>query len=135
MKIAVIGSRAFNDWTLMSRELAKIHITQEKEPYCIKEIISGGAEGADTLAERFAKTFEIPLKVFKADWNDMTEPCKIKVNKIGREYNALAGFKRNTEIINRCDMVVAFWDGKSHGTKDSIEKAKSQNKKILIIKF
>ena len=85
----------------------------------ISVIVSGGAQGADKLAERFAKKYNIPTTIFMAQW--------IK-------YGKSAGFIRNKEIIDTCDAVVAFWDEKSPGTKHSLTLAKQQNKPIKIIK-
>lgn len=111
MKVAVIGSRSFTDYDELKRTLSAIKIT---------EIISGGADGADKLAEQYATENNIPTKIFLPDWK-----------KNGRA----AGFMRNTDIINEAELVVAFWDGQSNGTKDSITKAENQNKKVLIITF
>lgn len=111
MKVAVIGSRNFSNYNLLKAILDEIFITQ---------IVSGGAKGADTLAERYAKENKIPTKIFLPDWN---------------KHGVSAGFIRNTDIINDADYVVAFWDNKSNGTRDSINKAKIANKEIIIIKF
>jgi hypothetical protein len=108
MKVAVIGSRSFNDYDEVKKTLKDIVITL---------IVSGGAKGADTLGERYADENNIPKKIFFPDW---------------KKYGKKAGFIRNTEIINEADLVVAFWDGESNGTKDSIKKAKEQNKKIVL---
>jgi hypothetical protein len=109
MKVAIVGSRTFNDYELMSNTLKRINITK---------IISGGAFGADTLAERYAKEQNIETKIFLPEWD---------------KYGKKAGFIRNTDIINECELVVAFWDQTSKGTLDSINKAKLLNKKIIII--
>ena len=53
----------------------------------------------------------------------------------GSEFNVLAGFNRNTDIINNCHMVIACWDGVSPGTKDSLDKAQELNKTTLIVYF
>jgi len=108
MKVAVIGSRGFNNYELIKETLSSLDITL---------VVSGGAMGADTLGERYARENGIPTKIFKPDWTK------------GRG----AGFLRNTDIINEADTVVAFWDGKSKGTLDSIKKAEKQGKKVLII--
>ncbi len=50
-------------------------------------------------------------------------------------YDAGAGKKRNTQIIARADVVVAFWDGFSTGTRDSITKAKSRGIKVHTVAF
>jgi len=130
MKLAIIGSRNFCNKNRLFLELNEIRKLHE-----ITEIISGGAAGADTLGEEYADENNIKKVIFKADWSDMSEPCRKKFNKFGKEYNALAGFKRNSQIIDYCDTVIAFWDGVSPGTKDSIDKAKQQQKQVVIIKF
>ena len=86
MKVAVIGSRTFNDYEEVKRSLSAINITL---------LVSGGAKGADTLGEQYAKENNIPTKIFLPDWN---------------KHGKAAGFIRNTDIINEAELVVAFWD-------------------------
>jgi hypothetical protein len=83
-------------------------------------IISGGAIGADTLAVRFAAEAHIRSLVLRPDWR-----------RLGRS----AGLKRNTEIVNKASWVIAFWDGSSRGTADTIAKAKHQGKKLNVVRF
>jgi len=116
MRIAVIGSRTFNDYELMATYLNMIRCAQADEV----EIISGGARGADHLAENYAANWGAALTVFKPDWDNLGKS---------------AGFARNQTIIDACDMVVAFWDGKSKGTQDSINKAKIAKKPTLLVYF
>lgn len=111
MKVAVIGSRSFNDYEEVKRTLSAINITL---------LVSGGAKGADTLGEQYAKENNIPTKIFYPDWE---------------KHGKAAGMIRNTDIINEAELVVAFWDQKSNGTRDSIQKAEKAGKKILIITF
>jgi len=111
MKFAVIGSRSFSDYKFLEKVLSTFDIT---------EIISGGAKGADSLAEQYAKEHNIKTTVFLQDWN---------------KYGKSAGFLRNADIINASDEVIAFWDGVSRGTLDSINKAKKLNKKVHVYKF
>ena len=111
MKVAVIGSRGFTHYELVKETLSKLEITL---------IVSGGAKGADTLGEQYAKENNIPTKIFLPDWT---------------KHGKCAGMLRNTDIINEADIVVAFWDGSSKGCKDSITKAQKQNKKVLIINY
>jgi hypothetical protein len=115
MKIAIIGSRDFTDYELLSEKLHKFLNLEYKESYTI---ISGEARGADSLAEQFAEDFKIDKTIFKADWN-----------KLGKA----AGFIRNVDIIENCDIVFAFWDGVSKGTKHSINLAKKMKKDTIII--
>jgi len=112
MKIGVVGSRTYIDYERMSQELNEIEN--------IEEIISGGAKGADELAERYAKEKHIKIKIFHPDWM-----------KYGKE----AGKLRNDDIVKESDMIVAFWDMESPGTKDTITKAENLCKPIRIIQF
>ena len=72
MKLAVIGSRTFLDYKLLSEKLDEIY-----EDYGIDEIVSGGAKGADTLAERYALEHDIPIQIIKPKYlhsNDKGAP-------------------------------------------------------------
>lgn len=113
MKLAIIGSREFNDYDLLCEVL-----NPHKEK--ISLIISGGAKGADSLAERWAKENNIQTKVFIPEWD---------------KYGKSAGFKRNILIIDECDSCIAFWDGSSKGTKSSIDLCIKNNKKHSIILY
>lgn len=130
MKLAIIGGRDFKDYKLAFEEFKKVHTK-----FGVTLILSGGATGADRMAEQIAEEYNIPTDIYIANWYDMSEPCKVKVNKSGEKYNVLAGFKRNTNIITGADLILAFWDGVSPGTKDGINKAIELKKKIKIIKY
>ena len=106
MKIAIIGSR-----NLSLDNLEKYLPTE------VKEIVSGGARGIDECARKYAIDNGIKLKEFLP-----------KYNKYGR----MAPLKRNDEIIEYADIVYAFWDGKSRGTKYVIETCKCKGKKVRI---
>ena len=97
--------------------------------------MSGGANGADSLAEIYAKENNIKTKVFQAEWENFSEPCNVKNNAKGNPHNALAGFNRSSQIIDYANFVVIFWDGKSPGTRDSMKKAHQKKKDMLIIYF
>lgn len=51
------------------------------------------------------------------------------------KYGKSAGFKRNTTIVEACDTLLAFWDGKSRGTQDSIAKAEKLGKLTIVITY
>jgi len=112
MKLAIVGSRTFVDYQFLKECL--------KEYKEITEIVSGGADGADYLAERYATEFNHKIIIFKADWN-----------KNGRS----AGFIRNKQIIDYADRIIAFWDGKSKGTANDIELAKKSKKECVVKLF
>ena len=117
MKIAIVGGRDFNDYEFLEKELAKFI---EENNISLNSIVSGGAKGADTLAEKFATEMDVEMIVFKPDFE-----------KFGRG----ATLARNTQIIENSDVVFAFWDGKSKGTHDSIKKAEKLNKRLLIFNY
>lgn len=108
-KIAVVGSRTFTDYELMKKELDK---------YSISEIISGGAIGADKLSEKYSDEKDIDMTIYEPDW---------------KKYGKSAGIIRNKDIVNNSDMVIAFWDRKSKGTKNSIDYANKIGKPLKII--
>lgn len=112
ISIGVVGSRSFNDYDLMVQELSRIE--------GVTSIVSGGANGADKLAERYAREHGLPITVHLPDWD-----------RFGRR----AGLVRNMKIVNGCDALIAFWDGESKGTKDSIRKAELSGKPVTIVRF
>ena len=128
-RVMICGSRTFNDYSLLEEQvilaLNKRNITRAEHNIII---ISGKAKGADTLGEQFAKQYELQVEEYPAKWNDFSEPCRIKYNKFGNPYNALAGMNRNTDMINVSDLVIMFHDGKSKGTFDDWNKCKKLNK-------
>lgn len=96
---AIVGGRNFSDSKYMKKFLDK-----EKIGY----IISGGASGADTMGAQYGLKNNISVKECHVEWD---------------KYGKIAGFIRNKDIILNCDKVIAFWDGKSKGTKHSIDLA------------
>lgn len=106
MRVAIIGSRG-----LMINNLEKYL------PADTTEIVSGGARGIDTCAKNYALSHNIKLTEFLPEYD-----------KFGRS----APLKRNIRIIQNADMVIAFWDGKSHGTKFVIDKCREMKAKITI---
>lgn len=108
MNVAIIGSRTFTDYERAEQFLSALELD-------ITRVISGGAKGADAIAERYAAEHGIPITVYPADW---------------KRYGRGAGMIRNKQIIDDADVVVAFWDGVSKGTKHSIELARKAKKKL-----
>ena len=131
MRVAVVGSRKFDDYDMMKSYLDKLHSMRK-----IELIVSGGASGADSFAVHWAKSNSVEYLVHEAKWDDLTHPdARIKVNSRGKKYDANAGFRRNRDIVNDAQVVLAFWDGNSPGTKDSIDYARSINKPIRVIRY
>ncbi len=111
MKIAIVGSRDFRNFDMVNTYVNSLPDDTV--------IVSGGARGVDTCAEIAAKKRGLRTIIHPADWN-----------KHGKK----AGFLRNSDIVNDADKVVAFWDGKSRGTKHSIDLANIRGKQLEIIR-
>lgn len=116
LKCAIVGGRDFDDYGFMKKVLDG----QFDNLSFVESIVSGGAKGADTLAERYAKEIGRPMVVFKPDY---------------KSYGRGAALVRNTQIIEYADVVYAFWDGRSKGTRDAINKAKKMGKILHVIKY
>jgi hypothetical protein len=114
MKVVIAGSRTFNDFDFLVATMFRLFPKKD----IITEIVSGAAKGADQLGEKWAKMVGIPIKQFPAEWN---------------KYGKSAGYRRNAEMALYCDSVVAFWDGKSKGTKHMIDIAKDNGLAVAIV--
>ena len=85
------------------------------------------------MGGQWAKENNIPIKEFPADWGDISHPdAIIKINKFGKKYDILAGIRRNHDMGDYADALIACWDGKSTGTKNMIDYAKKKRLKIHI---
>jgi len=113
MKIIIAGSRNFTDY----KKLCEVcdHILQDQTDI---EIVSGAYyKGADKLGEQYAIERGYKIRQFPSNW---------------KRFGRAAGPKRNEQMANYADALIAFWDGKSKGTKHMIELAKSKGLKINI---
>ena len=104
MKVGVIGSRGLT-----------VDNLEQYLPENTTEIVSGGAKGIDTCAREYAISHGIKLTEFLPEYS---------------RYGRGAPLKRNLQIIIYSDLVIAFWDGQSKGTKNVIENCKKLNVKV-----
>ena len=100
-----------------SRNITDINLDLFIDPTHVGCVISGGANGIDTLAEHWAKRNKTEFIAYLAQWN-----------KFGKK----AGIMRNHEMVEFCDYVFAFWNGKSKGTLDTILYAKKLNVPVFV---
>ncbi len=110
MKVLICGSRGITDESQVVRAMNLV-------PFTYTEVVHGGARGVDRIAGRLAKRSNLKVTEFLPDWD-----------KFGRG----AGFIRNKEMVDYADAVIAVWDGKSKGTKHTIDYARQQNKPLFI---
>jgi len=127
IKLAVVGNRyidadnfiIYNNYKYVSLKIldAIKCLKIFNAEFNVTEITSGGAVGIDFLAKKFACENNLIFKEFSANW---------------KKYGKSAGFRRNGEIVNYCNQLIAFWDGKSKGTKHSIDLAKKYGKLLCV---
>ena len=117
----VAGSRTFNDYELMKEHLD--NLLSGYAPNVV--IISGGAKGADSLAEKYADERGYRKKIFPADWK-----------RLGKQ----AGFVRNAQMHDfaagyKNRGCVCFWDGQSRGTADNFHLCKERDTQLRIVRY
>lgn len=107
LKVVIAGSRGITDYTILCNAIAQSDFSN------ITEVVSGCARGVDTLGERWAKSANVPIKEFRADWG-----------RFGRG----AGKYRNSDMADYCNAAIILWDGESRGTLDMIDKMRRLGK-------
>ena len=107
MKLLIAGSRSIKDYDL--------------EKYVPKEttmIVAGGADGIDTLAEKYADKKRISKLILRPEYD---------------LYGKGAPLKRNEKMVELCDMALVIWDGRSNGAKYTANYAEKIGKKVILI--
>lgn len=115
--IGIVGARRIEPDSAYRTMLSVIKQTHAT----CRGVVSGGAEGIDALAERWAYNNDVPLRVFKPEYKhsrDRTAPLK-----------------RNTLIADACDILYAFPTSESRGTYDTIRKAEQMGKQVIVTKL
>ncbi len=115
MKVIVAGGRGFNDYELMCEKLDN-YLSNAQDV----EIVCGGARGADALGAKYARERGYKIANFPADWD---------------KYGNAAGHIRNQDMGWYADALVAFWDGKSAGTKNMIKFMTSLKKPMKTVMY
>ena len=113
MNIGVVGNRSFDDYELVEKTLSDF--IREKELTEVV-IISGGATGADSLAEKFAIENRYQSKIFYPNWE---------------EYGRAAGPIRNKLIVENSEIIFVFWNGAGKGTQSTISIAEKMNVQVI----
>lgn len=116
-KVIVAGCRDFADYELL-KEKCDFYL-QNKKPENIV-IVSGHASGADALGERYAQERGYELETFLADW---------------KASGRAAGPIRNAKMASVAHTLIAFWNGKSRGTKNMIDTATKRGLKVAVVRY
>ncbi len=111
MKLIIAGSRTFTDYQRLCQVLApdKARITQ---------VITGSARGADRLGFRWAWQHTVPSQCFRAEWE---------------RFGKAADGRRNHQMAQAGDVLVAFWDGQSPGTAHLIQCMRALGKPVVLV--
>lgn len=110
MKLIIAGGRNITDYDLVLSAL-------RESGFIPTEIVSGMAQGVDTLAIQYAQENNLPLQRFWAEWEF---------------YGKSAGPIRNRNMAEYADALIAIWDGVSRGTKNMIEEATKKGLKVYV---
>jgi hypothetical protein len=110
MRIAIVGSRHFPDMERVSDYVRSL-------PSSVS-VVTGSASGVDAEAVRAARERDLPLRVFPASFEE------------GKD--AATAAARNQRLIDACDVLVAFWDGSSQGTRQTVERALDSGREVHV---
>ena len=116
-RLAVVGSRSITSYKWFVEKLEEV---LKEENYTPGAVISGGAQGIDQSAERWARGLKIPFILYFPDWN---------------KYGKRAGFMRNHEIVTNCHKLIAFIENDSSGTAHSIHLAEDSHKLLKVVQY
>lgn len=108
--VAIVGSRTYPDLDLVREYVAELPEGTV--------VISGGARGVDSVAEQAARKRGLETLVVYPDW---------------KTYGKSAGMRRNITIVDSADLIVAFWNRESKGTKHTIAYAEKKLKPVIVV--
>lgn len=110
-RVIVAGSRSISNYNTVKQAVSGSGIL-------ISTIVSGAAQGVDTLGERYAEENNIPIERYKADW---------------QKHGKSAGYIRNAVMADNADALVCVWDGESKGTRHMIGLAMKKKLRLNLI--
>jgi predicted Rossmann fold nucleotide-binding protein DprA/Smf involved in DNA uptake len=110
LKIAIVGSRHFSE-----PERVSVYVNSLSRG---ASIITGSASGVDAAATKAARAKGIPVQVMPASFDELADAAKSAA--------------RNQRLVDACDVLVAFWDGSSKGTRNTIGRALDSGKEVHV---
>jgi hypothetical protein len=109
MRVIIAGSRTITDAIEVEKAI-------KLSGFQITEVISGGAQGVDSLGASWANTNKIPCSFFMADW---------------KQHGKAAGPIRNSLMASEAEALILVWDGQSRGSNDMLNKANAKGLKVF----
>lgn len=116
MKVIIAGGRDFDDFDLVENAMSPLRRRVRLD----MEVVSGRAKGADRLGELWAEVYRVKVIQYPADWD---------------QYGKAAGHKRNYAMARYADVLMAFWDGESRGTRNMIDTALREGLEIHVYRY
>ena len=117
-KVIIAGSRGFSNYKLLKEQCNKY--LRDKRKTCNIIIVSGHARGADLLGEKYAQDEGFSMEIYPAQWD---------------KYGKRAGYRRNEQMAEVADGLIAFWDGQSKGTKHMIDIMTENNLPTKVVRY
>ena len=108
MKLLIVGSRSITDFDLSPYVPAEVDT-----------IISGGANGVDSLAEQYADLHRLSKYILRPRYD---------------LYGRVAPLKRNEQMVDMADAVLVVWDGISKGAKYTLRYTEKQGKNVILVR-
>lgn len=110
MRVAIVGSRHFGDPARVADYVNSLPARAS--------IITGSASGVDAAATKAARAKGIAVQVMPASFEELSDTSKAAA--------------RNQRLIDACDVLVAFWDGSSKGTRATVDRALDSGKEVQV---
>jgi len=110
LRVAIVGSRHFSDPARVDDYVKSLPPRAS--------IITGSASGVDAAATRAAREKGVPVQVLPASFDELADPARSAA--------------RNQRLVDACDVLVAFWDGSSKGTRTTVERALDSGKEVHV---
>jgi predicted Rossmann fold nucleotide-binding protein DprA/Smf involved in DNA uptake len=110
VKVAIVGSRHFADTVRVADYVNSLPPRAS--------VITGSASGVDAAVTKAARARGIAVQVISASFDEMADASKSAA--------------RNQRLVDACDVLVAFWDGRSQGTRNTVERALDSGKEVHV---
>jgi predicted Rossmann fold nucleotide-binding protein DprA/Smf involved in DNA uptake len=110
LKVAIVGSRRFSEPQRVTEYVNSLPQGAS--------IITGSASGVDAAATKAARARGIPVQVLPASFDELADASKSAA--------------RNQKLVDACDVLVAFWDGASKGTRATVDRALDSGKEVHV---
>lgn len=127
-KIVVAGSREITSYSKVEDAILSESPYDSSPKQWDCEIISGGANGVDSLAIRFARNYNLPYREF-----DPKRPEETETEFSFNQYLNQSFILRNEEMAEESDLLIAIWDGQSNGTRNMIEQMLDKGKPVKVV--